>query len=665
VEGDLLLTTNSPPGDAYLLRVAKALLIASLISGLFAPAGVQAQNPPVTIVVDASANRHAIDPNIHGVNYATAEQLADLNFTINRYGGNRTSRYNWQLNADNTASDWCFESYPYDSDAPGELVDTNISNTRAAGAQPMVTIPMIGWAAKAGPGRTKLCSFSIARYGEQTGNDWQWRPDAGNGIRPGGAYVEGNDPNDANVTVDSDFQRGWVEHLVDRWGTAANGGVRYYILDNEHSIWHATHRDVHPVGATMDEVRDKCIDYASAIKSADPGALVVGPEEFGWAGYILSGYDLQYGEQHGWGINPDRTAHGGMDYMPWLLDQMRRHEEQTGQRLLDVFSVHYYPRSGEYGGDVSDGMQMLRNRSTRSLWDRNYTDESWIQDRVYLVPRLKEWVAAYYPGTPVAVTEYNWGAEGHINGATAQADVLGIFGREGLDMAARWTTPDASTPVYKAMKMYRNHDGNRSTFGDVSVSASAPDPDEVSAFAAERSSDGALTVIAVNKSFSARAAAIQVRNFVGAGSAQVYQLTSANRIDRLADATAAGGQVNATLPAQSITLFVLPAEGQEAPAVRVTSPNGGERFRAGTTVTISWTAEGNVASQDILLSSDGGATYATTIAAGLAGTARGFSWAIPATLQGRRFRVMVVARSASGQSGSDASDANFRIRRRT
>ena len=59
---------------------------------------------------------------------------------------------------------------------------------------------------------------------------------------------------------------------------------------------------------------------------------------------------------------------------------------------------------------------------------------------------------SYYPGTLTGITEYNWGAENHINGATAQADIYGIFGREGLDMAARWTTPDATTPTYKAMQ---------------------------------------------------------------------------------------------------------------------------------------------------------------------------------------------------------------------
>ena len=62
-------------------------------------------------------------------------------------------------------------------------------------------------------------------------------------------------------------------------------------------------------------------------------------------------------------------------------------------------------------------------------------------------------------------------------------------------MAARWTTPAATTPTYKAMKMYRNYDGNRSAFGDTSVAATVPDPNTLAAFAAQRSADGALTVM--------------------------------------------------------------------------------------------------------------------------------------------------------------------------
>ncbi len=66
---------------------------------------------------------------------------------------------------------------------------------------------MIDWVAKLGVNRSKLASFSIAKYGAQTGNDWQWFPDAGNGIRTGGQYVTGNDPNDANVPSNSTFSK--------------------------------------------------------------------------------------------------------------------------------------------------------------------------------------------------------------------------------------------------------------------------------------------------------------------------------------------------------------------------------------------------------------------------------------------------------------------------
>jgi len=136
-----------------------------------------------------------------------------------------------------------------------------------------------------------------------------------------------------------------------------------------------------------------------------------------------------------------------------------------------------------------------------------------------------------------------------------------------LDMAARWTTPDATSPTYKAMKLFRNYDGNKSTFGDVSVAAVGPNPDNVAVFAAERSVDGALTIIAISKYLAgATAAAFNLANFPHNGTAQVWQLTAANTINHLSDVNFIGGSFNATLPAQSITLFVLaPAVGNQSP----------------------------------------------------------------------------------------------------
>ena len=531
-----------------------------------------AQGPSTTIAIDAAALRHPINPNIYGVAFATTAQLTDLNSPLNRSGGNATSQYNWQCNCDNRGSDWYFESLDDGSSTAGKANDDFIADSKAAGAQAMLTIPTIGWVAKLGPNRGKLSSFSIAKYGPQKANDWQWFPDAGNGVRSSdNQFVTGNDPNDANIPADSQFQSGWMQHLVGKWSAASNGGLRYYLMDNEPSLWQETHRDVHPTGPTMNEIKNDIIDYGAKVKAMDPSALVVGPEEWGWPGYFYSGFDQQWAGQHNnWNpaAFPDRTAHSGADYLPWVLDQLHQHDVQTGQRSLDVFTVHWYPQGSQalnlpgeaFSNDVSSQMSQLRNRSTRSLWDPNYTDESWINRKAYVIARIRGWVNQYYPGLQTGITEYNWGAEGYINGATAQADVYGIFGREGLDMATRWTTPSASTPTYKAMKMYRNYDGNKSTFGDISVSDNVPDPDTLASFAAIRSSDGALTVMIINKSLSnSTLANVSLSNFSGSGLAQAWQLTSANAITRLSDINFGGSNLNLTVPAQSITLLVIAA----------------------------------------------------------------------------------------------------------
>jgi hypothetical protein len=521
--------------------------------------------------VDASADRHAINPLIYGVSYGTdATALADLGATLNRNGATPASTYNWQLNADNRAGDFFFESIALDSAVPGELGDTFIQVSKNGGALPMLTIPMLDWVAKVALDRSLLCSFSQAKYGAQgaqTDSDPD-HPDCGNGIvndGPPPTCVVGNDPNDAYVPNSVNFQKGWMQHLVTKWGTAANGGLRYYLMDNEPSIWWEWHRDVAPTGAHDTEIRDKIIAYATAVKQVDPSALVVGPEEWGWSGYFFSGFDQKTAD----GPGPDHAARG--DYLAYLLDQLHQHQISTGQRLLDVFSVHYYPQGQDGTGifefndgvndDVSDAAQLLRNKSTRSLWDPSYVDVSWIAANVKLIPRIKELVASHYPGTVAAITEYNWGAEGHINGATAQADILGIFGREGLEMGVRWLTPSTGSPAYNAFKMYRNYDGNHSTFGQTSVRASVANPtnlDDVSAFAALRA-DGALTILVIGKfrfPISTQAT-ISLANFAGQ-TAQVWQLTAnPNAITRLTDIPVSGNALTATIPAQSITLFVV------------------------------------------------------------------------------------------------------------
>lgn len=573
----------TPPAPPRILVATTA--IASLLAGtaLADPGGTdaaQAAGTSVVVTVDAApAKRHAIDPNIYGLGMGSAPEasvadLDGLNSPLFRLGGNAMSTYSWRRNATNLGADWYFESYPYPGAAPAGEVESFVAATAAAGARAMVTVPILGRVAKLGPGRAVLPSFSIAKYGPQRSHD-VWFPDAGDGIRPDGRPIVGNTPADAYVADTPANEQAFVAHLVGRFGTAATTGPAFYLLDNEPSLWFSTHRDVHPVGPHAGEARDRMIAHAAAIRRSDPTARIAGPEEWGWTALLLSGYDQQWGAAHGWsGPFPDRDGvQGGKPYLAWLLGQLKK-----AGRPIDVFTLHYYPQSNEASDDVSRATQLLRNRSTRELWDPAYVSKSWIADKVRLIPRMKELVAAnYHADAAIGLTEYDWGAWNHVNGATAQADLLGIFGREGLDLATHWGVPGADTLVYKAIQLYRNYDGNRNVFGDVGIAAASPRPDDLSAFAALRTADKAMTVMLIDKSLPGTAGAVtqttlSLAGFVPSGKAMLYRLTAENTIARLPNRFFSGTTLTLATPPQSITLAVLPARGSpvwEPPTARM------------------------------------------------------------------------------------------------
>jgi hypothetical protein len=542
------------------MRFNYHILLATMLGAGAMVCAAAAPGAPLatTITVDAVADRHPISPLIYGLNFGSTEILRDLRVPINRSGGNSASTYNWRIDARNTGQDWFFESVPVGPKDPYQYNERFIRLTAQAHATPMLTIPMIGRVARLAEDGKPLASFSVARYGKQQDVDVTNLSDAGNGIGPNGVPIK-NNPDDASVPDDSQSQHERVGQLVHEYGGARSDGMHYYLMDNEPSLWQLVHRDLHPVGAHASEIADKVIAYARAVKAADPGARVVAPEEWGWTGYLYSGFDQQYMAAHGAGNPPDRQNETqGMDYVPWLLTQWKH-----AGHPIDVFSLHFYPQGGEFketNAATADtpAIELARNRSTRDLWDPTYKDPTWISSVVALIPLMRRWVDTYYyPGTPIALTEYNWGGATTMNGATAQADVLGIFGREGLDIATRWGTLNPDMPAYKAIKLYRNYDDQGSGFGTTSIADTQPDPDQVSSFAALRDHDRVMTIMVINKQLDQPAdATIIVNNFAVHGKVETWQLTD-NAISFLHGTDYAGGRFQATLPPETITLFVL------------------------------------------------------------------------------------------------------------
>ena len=339
--------------------------------------------------IDLTAGRHAINRDIYGMNFAPAGLEHQLKLPVVRWGGNATTRYNYLLDTANHASDWYFENIPNTVKNPaalpgGSTADQFIGRNQRDGADSTITVPLIGWTPKS---RAQVCGFSVAKYGPQQSTD-PYDSDCGNGVNTSGQYIAGNDPADTSRRAGASFVANWVGYLDKKYGGAAAGGVRFYQLDNEPDIWFATHRDVHPVGATYTEMLRKTEPVAAAIKSADPAAQTIGPSGWGWSSLFYSGNDQQYCASHSCGaVPPDMARHGGVPFAAWYLRQLRAYQQQTGVRLLDYFDNHWYPQEANVDSEADDpATQALRLRSTRMLWDPHYVDQSWINQPVMAIP---------------------------------------------------------------------------------------------------------------------------------------------------------------------------------------------------------------------------------------------------------------------------------------
>jgi hypothetical protein len=172
---------------------------------------------------------------------------------------------------------------------------------------------------------------------------------------------------------------------------------------------------------------------------------------------------------------------------------------------------------------------------------------------------MRQWVKQGYPGTKLGVSEYNLGL-----GVTSdqrlqnviEADTLGIFGREGLDLATFW--PDGDSPVpAAAFRVFRNYDRKHHGFGDHGVRATSGDQRRVSVYAARDGAHGALTVVVVNKATDSVRTAVKLKHAAGARRAEGYQYAGSG-LRRLGGLKVRHHSVRLTLPALSVTLIRLP-----------------------------------------------------------------------------------------------------------
>jgi hypothetical protein len=415
--------------------------------------------------VRCKAPSSPINPLIYGV--ANEKEAEDMRPAARRFGGNPTTRYNWQLgDAWNTGSDYFFQNVKLDFSYKS-FIDNGLARKQAVA----ITVPIIGWVAK----DRSSYSYPVATFGAQKEVDPN-HPDIGNGVAANGKELRAGDPSRTSIPASPEYVRQWVQSIRADDAKRGTRSVQSYILDNEPALWNSTHRDIHPEPLGYDELLDRTIRYGAAVRAADPEAIIAGPAEWGWPAYFWSAKDAVAG----FSAKPDRRAHGDVPLLAWYLAKLREHEQKTGVRILDVVDLHFYPQgkgifeNGGGGGTDLDTAQR-RFRATRALWDPDYLDESWIKEKIRLIPRLKEMIAENYPGRGISIGEWNFGAEGHIVGALALAEVLGRFAQGGVTSAYYWTAPKKDSPAYWAFRAYRNFDGRGGRFLDRYVESAAPE----------------------------------------------------------------------------------------------------------------------------------------------------------------------------------------------
>jgi mannan endo-1,4-beta-mannosidase len=198
------------------------------------------------------------------------------------------------------------------------------------------------------------------------------------------------------------------------------------------------------------------------------------------------------------------------------------------------------------------------------LWDSTYNESSWIKSSIggpiQLIPMLKAKIAAHYPGTKLAFTEYNYGAGGDISGGIAHADVLGIFGQQGVFAANMWGLSSV-TYIDGAFQMYRDPAGNGTKIGDTSVSTTNSDIVDASAYGFANSANAnEVDAVVLNKTASPKTTTIQITNPVSVNYVEIYQLTSASAVPQPAGTFAVqNNQYQYTMPAYSVSTLVFTA----------------------------------------------------------------------------------------------------------
>jgi mannan endo-1,4-beta-mannosidase len=481
--------------------VSTGLVAAAL--GALPGFGSASKGPPSIRIADDAPGR-PISRLIYGSNEigamdrgppsATFDRIAQV--TARRLGGNLMTSYNWVNNAANAGKDFENANGAFLLEAlrlpktewtrPAAVIEAMHAASLELGALSLVTLPLAGFVAAdlngpVAPGETAPSARFVPV---------RWASDA-----------RARDPIDPRV---ADMPQ-LLSRLIERYGGAGEAaGIHAFALDNEPGLWVENHPRICPVKTTIRSFIARSIAAARVIKSIDPAAKIFGPASWGATGMVNFQNAPDWSDYRRFG-----------SFLAAYLDAFREASERDGRRLLDVLDVHWYAtsRRGELYRTGNPDLAEVLLDAPRSLDEPGFREDSWVSralggdgDGVTLpiLPSLERLAARWFPGTALAITEFNYGGAGQLASGLALADVLGRFGAAGVYFASHWGSLKGW--LGEAYRLYREPDATGGAFGDLSLNAKIGGDAAISAHAARGVSG--LQLVVINK--GTQAAAVDV-----------------------------------------------------------------------------------------------------------------------------------------------------------
>jgi hypothetical protein len=591
--------------------------------------------------------------------------------TITRIGGNTTSSLDWRTGYGNFGGDWGYQpssNYVGTSPKPGLSFKRFADPALADGTAIVWTVPMLPFVARSGTGPA-LDWNNPNQVPAKSRHQLEFTPADPNAVWPNKARNPAGPTASPSMTGPA-YADDFIKWLSQNYPGAESARDKRIMvaLDNEPDNWCWDFGAKHgwalgwPKGNARFTVQlghayhiARTVEFAAAIKDVLPNLDVFGGVFMGYWGLYSLGNITPPGKDEGHGVDPQfmRWPSGRpkpgvtFPYLEMWAKALHEASAKRGARLVDVLDTHFYHTPCPIDVDVCDGNvpnartaftseradaddRILHSRmqAPRMFWDPNFQGNAEIEWKtgqwglhsrqsslkeggvpLRWIHRLRETLAKYPQGPQkLAFTEYQMGRPGDISGAIAQADILGVFAREGVYAATVWPMTHSDDPGYRvpadkgkpkdvaasmakafagasaAFKAWLDYDGAGGGHGDTYASTAVHDParpadpnrpanaprqtlERVTAYASfDSGKPDRMVVVALNKTLrESLDVEFKVIHTAKLAKAERYQVTGGNGERpsvvgpaKLADLRLQEGNAfTASLPAQSITVFLL------------------------------------------------------------------------------------------------------------